>query len=74
MGLYHGILWYIMVFVIQMYCGILWYAMVNHETVPWCTVVYYGICDPNVALCTMVNYAAVPWYIMVLYHGLCFTF
>ena len=46
--------------------------MVNHETVPWCTVVYYGICDTNVPCCTMVNCnTVISWYIMVLYHGLC---
>ena len=32
-----------MVFVIQVCRGILWYTMVNRETVPWCTVVCYGI-------------------------------
>ena len=44
MILYYGILWYIMVFVIQF---VPWYTVVNHDTV--------------------------PWYVMVLYHGLCFN-
>ena len=34
-------------------------AVVNHDTVPWYTVVYYGTCDTNVPLFTMVNHDTV---------------